>query len=63
MTTLSKESQASTALLYALAYWGERTVCVWRQWEGKPAVLKLDNPASYKEWGGCFSLYNHANKG
>jgi len=60
MNKLDQESLASVALLYALSYWGERTVCVWRKFDGKPAVLKLDNQSSYKEWSGCFSLYNYA---
>lgn len=60
MKTLDQESLASVALLYALSYWGQGTVCVWRKYEGKPAVLKLDSQSSYREWSGCFSLYNHA---
>ena len=60
MTKFTREQERSIALLYALSYWGQGTVCVWREWQGKPAVLKLDNQSSYREWNGCFSLYNHA---
>ena len=44
------------ALLYAIVQWGRGTICVFREHDGKPAVMRLHNQTAYKEWGGCFSL-------
>lgn len=46
------------ASLLALAHFGERSICVWREFDGKPAILRLEKQHYYKEWPGCFSLYN-----
>ena len=35
-------------------------LCVIRQSTGKPLVLRIDPPWSYKEWTGCFSWIGDA---
>jgi len=58
--TFTHDGYQSIALLKALKLFNEGTVCVWREFEGKPAVLKLEQQNRFKEFNGCFSLYNYA---
>lgn len=53
---ISSEQLARLALLEAIVRWGQGTICVFREHEGKPAVLRLDQQNTFREWGGCFSL-------
>ena len=40
--------------------WDKGDVCVFRQVHGRTQVLKLVHQHHYKEWNGCFSIYNNA---
>lgn len=44
------------AMQQAAIQWGRGTVCVLRQFEGKPAAFRIHDQRTYKEWAGCFSI-------
>jgi hypothetical protein len=58
MNKITQSGYQYMAFMKALAFFGEKTICVFRDFEGKPAILRLDNQSSFREWNGCFSLYN-----
>lgn len=53
---MTKNLLCTAAYWQALAKFPARSICVWRTYEGKPAILRLKDQAAYKEWAGCFSL-------
>lgn len=53
---ISKSGLEYLAILKACQLWGKGTICVFREHDGKPAVLKLENQRSFNEWDGCFSI-------
>ena len=57
---MKRETLLYGAFINALAFFGERTICVFREYQGKPAILRIENQKHFKEWTGCFSLYNYA---
>jgi hypothetical protein len=59
MDKMSLELLETAAYWVALANFGEKTICVMREFEKKPCYLRLDNQKHYKEWNGCFSLINN----
>ena len=54
--TFTVEALEHNALLQAMVQWDKGTICVFRDYQAKPAVLRLDNQRSYKEWNNCFSI-------
>ena len=57
---MNRDTLLYGAFLEAFAFFGQGTICVFREYQGKPAILRIDNQKSFKEWNGCFSLYNYA---
>ena len=57
---MNRDTLLYGAFLEALAFFDQGTICVFREYQGKPAILRIDNQKSFKEWNGCFSLYNYA---
>lgn len=55
---MTHELLETAAYWSALAKFPERSICVWRSIDGKPAILRLFDQRSYAEWSGCFSLVN-----
>ena len=44
------------AMQQAAILFGNGAICVMRESNGKPAVLRIENQKSFKEWAGCFSI-------
>jgi hypothetical protein len=55
---MTRELMETAAYWSALAKFPERSICVWRSIDGKPAIMRLFDQRSYAEWSGCFSLVN-----
>jgi len=53
---MKRETLLYGAFINALAFFGERTICVFREYQGKPAILRIENQEHFREWTGCFSL-------
>jgi hypothetical protein len=43
--------------------WDKGDICIFREVFGRIQVLKLVHQHHYKEWQGCFSIYNNARGG
>lgn len=42
--------------------WDKGDICVFKEVFGRVQVLKLVHQDHYKEWNGCFSIYNNARR-
>ena len=56
MEKISRSGLEYLAFTQAGVLWGRGTVCVFREYQNKPAILRLENQRAFREWNGCFSL-------
>lgn len=60
---LDKTKEIDWERLAGFYLWDKGDVCVFRGVHGRTQVLKLVHQHHYKEWQGCFSIYNNARGG
>ena len=53
----NRYGKTALALQQAQIHFGKGSICVMREYRGKPVVLKIENQHHFKEWVGCFSVY------
>lgn len=56
MTKITRSGLEYLAFTQAAVQWGRGAICVMREHQNKPAILRIENQRAFREWVGCFSL-------